>query len=54
MEHSDVPPDTVGVDLVDAGVVVEYTDGREVFYRGYPSKARPHTRPRQERRFTCS
>lgn len=39
MSHrSDVPPDTVGVDLREDGVVVEYTDGREVFYHGVPEK----------------
>jgi hypothetical protein len=50
MEHSDVPPDTVGVDLVDGGVVVEYTDGREVFYRGVPERVQaPHqTAPGKE------
>jgi len=43
MEHSEVPPDTVGIDLVDGGVVVEYTDGREVFYRGVPERVEsPH------------
>jgi hypothetical protein len=50
MEHSDVPPDTVGVDLVDGGVVVEYTDSREVFYRGVPEEVEaPHqTAPGKE------
>lgn len=50
MEHSDVAPDTVGVDLVDGGVVVEYTDGREVFYRGVPEQSEaPHqTAPGKE------
>lgn len=43
MQHSEVPPDTVGVDLVDGGVVVVYTDGREVFYRGVPERVEaPH------------
>jgi hypothetical protein len=43
MDHSDVPPDTLAVDLVDGGVVVEYTDGREVFYRGVPERVEaPH------------
>ncbi len=35
--RSDVPPDTVGVELVEEGVVVEYLDGREAFYRGVPA-----------------
>ena len=34
--HTDVPPSTVGVDLVESGVEVEYTDGRKTFYRGVP------------------
>jgi hypothetical protein len=34
--RSDIPPDTVGVDLVDGGVTVEYVDGRETFYHGVP------------------
>jgi len=42
-EHSEVPLDTVGIDLVDGGVVVECTDGREVFYRGAPERVEtPH------------
>mgnify|MGYP000265357410 CR=1 FL=1 len=36
--RNDVPPDTVGVDLREDGVVVEYLDGREAFYRGVPEK----------------
>ncbi|ERH09480.1 MAG: hypothetical protein J07HX64_01234 [halophilic archaeon J07HX64] len=43
MKHSELPPDTVGIDLVDGGVAVEYTDGREVFYRGVPERVEaPH------------
>lgn len=43
MEHSELPPDTVGIDLVDGGVAVEYTDGREVFYRGVQERVEaPH------------
>ena len=34
--HSEVPPDTLSVRLVDGGIVVEYQDGREVFYHGVP------------------
>lgn len=34
--HGDVPPSTVGVDLVESGVEVEYADGRTTFYRGVP------------------
>ena len=34
--RSDVPPSTLSVDLVEGGVVVEYLDGREVFYHGVP------------------
>lgn len=36
--RSDVPPDTVGVELTDDGVFVEYTDGRRTFYNGVPSR----------------
>jgi hypothetical protein len=35
--RNDVPPVTVGVDLVEEGVVVEYTDGRTTLYRGAPT-----------------
>lgn len=34
--RSDVPPSTIGVDLVEGGVVVQYLDGRDVFYHGPP------------------
>ncbi len=43
MEHSELPPDTVAIDLVDDGVVVECTDGREVLYRGVHERVEtPH------------
>ncbi|EMA53380.1 MULTISPECIES: DUF5796 family protein [Halococcus] len=35
-QRSEFSPDTLPVDLTDAGIVVEYTDGREVFYGGVP------------------
>ena len=35
--RNDVPPATVGVDLREEGVIVEYADGRETLYRGVPS-----------------
>jgi len=35
--HSEVPPDTLPVELSENGVEVEYTDGRRVFYRGVPT-----------------
>jgi len=35
--RNDVPPGTVGVDLVEEGVVIEYTDGRTTLYRGAPT-----------------
>ncbi|WP_226013124.1 DUF5796 family protein [Halomicrobium salinisoli] len=39
MSHrTDVPPDTMGVELREDGVVVEYNDGREAYYRGVPQK----------------
>lgn len=42
--HSEVPPDTLSIRLVDGGIVVEYLDGREVFYHGVPEPAStPHT-----------
>ena len=36
--RNDVAPDTLGVELAEDGVVVEYTDGREPYYRGVPEK----------------
>lgn len=36
--RSDVAPETVGVELTEDGIVVEYTDGRETFYHGVPRK----------------
>ena len=36
--RNDVAPDTLGVELTPDGIVVEYTDGREVFYHGPPEK----------------
>lgn len=36
--RNDVPPDTLGVELTADGVVVEYLDGREAFYRGVPER----------------
>ena len=38
-QHSEVSPDTLSVALTEAGIAVEYTDGREVFYHGVPAKA---------------
>jgi hypothetical protein len=35
--RNDVPPDTLGVELTEDGIAVEYVDGREVFYRGIPT-----------------
>ncbi|WP_276256907.1 DUF5796 family protein [Halomontanus rarus] len=34
--RNNVAPSTLGVDLVDGGVVVTYLDGRETFYNGVP------------------
>ncbi|USZ68207.1 DUF5796 family protein [Halorussus salilacus] len=36
--RNDVAPDTLGVELTEDGIVVEYTDGREAFYHGVPQK----------------
>ena len=36
--RNDVAPDTLGVELAEDGVVVEYTDGREAYYRGVPER----------------
>ncbi|WP_435174600.1 DUF5796 family protein [Halorussus sp. AFM4] len=36
--RNDVAPDTLGVELTEDGIVVEYADGREAFYRGVPTK----------------
>lgn len=37
--RNDVAPSTLGVELTEEGVTVEYLDGREVFYHGPPKKA---------------
>jgi hypothetical protein len=37
--RSDIPPDTVSVELTEDGVAVEYLDGRTTFYHGVPTKA---------------
>jgi hypothetical protein len=40
MSHrSDIPPDTVSVELTEEGIAVEYLDGRTAFYHGVPTKA---------------
>jgi hypothetical protein len=36
--RNDVAPDTLGVELTEDGILVEYTDGREAFYHGVPEK----------------
>ncbi|HET7324255.1 MAG TPA: DUF5796 family protein [Halococcus sp.] len=36
--HSEFSPDTLSIALTEAGIAVEYTDGREVFYHGIPKK----------------
>ncbi len=36
--RSDVPPDTLPIELTEEGIEVEYKDGRSVFYRGVPTK----------------
>ncbi len=38
MTAGDIPPSTIGVDLLDHGVEVEYLDGRTTLYRGVPRK----------------
>jgi len=44
MNFEEVPPATLPVQLTEEGIVVEYTDGREVFYRGVPDRVEsPHT-----------
>jgi hypothetical protein len=34
--RSDVSPDTLGIELREEGILVTYTDGRDVFYHGVP------------------
>jgi len=34
--RNDIAPETVGVELLDHGVGVEYIDGRQTLYRGVP------------------
>ncbi|MDH5020009.1 DUF5796 family protein [Halobacterium rubrum] len=36
--RNDVAPSTLGVELAEEGVYVEYTDGRETFYNGVPER----------------
>jgi len=36
--RNDIAPSTLGVDLEEEGVFVEYTDGRRAFYNGVPEK----------------
>ncbi|WP_410764858.1 DUF5796 family protein [Haloferax sp. DFSO60] len=36
--RNDVAPSTLAVELLDFGVQVEYTDGRQTVYRGVPKK----------------
>ncbi|WP_267639758.1 DUF5796 family protein [Haloarchaeobius amylolyticus] len=36
--RSNVAPSTLGIELQDGGIAVEYTDGRSVFYHGVPDK----------------
>jgi len=36
--RDDIAPDTLGVELTEDGVAVEYTDGRTVFYHGVPER----------------
>jgi len=36
--YSEVAPDSLPVELREDGIVVEYTDGREVYYRGVPER----------------
>jgi len=36
--RNDVAPSTLGVELAEEGVYVEYTDGREAFYNGVPER----------------
>lgn len=44
-EFSDIPPDTLSVSLVDGGILVEYLDGRDVFYHGEPRPVEPPHQP---------
>lgn len=37
-QRSNVSPATLGIELAESGVAVEYLDGREVFYHGVPGK----------------
>jgi hypothetical protein len=37
-DRSNVSPDTLSIELQEGGILVEYTDGREVYYHGAPEK----------------
>lgn len=39
--HSEVPPDTLPIELTADGIEVHYTDERTVFYRGVPQATEP-------------
>ncbi|AAG19606.1 MULTISPECIES: DUF5796 family protein [Halobacterium] len=45
--RNDIAPSTLGVELAEEGVYVEYTDGREAFYNGVPEpiEGTLHTNP---------
>ncbi|KTG10362.1 hypothetical protein AUR64_12390 [Haloprofundus marisrubri] len=36
--RNDIAPSTLGVELIDIGIEVEYLDGRKTLYRGVPKK----------------
>jgi hypothetical protein len=36
--RNDVAPDTLGIELTEDGIAVEYSDGRTVFYHGVPQR----------------
>lgn len=36
--RNDIPPSTLGVELTEDGIFVEYLDGRTAFYNGIPTK----------------
>ncbi|MFB6070576.1 MAG: DUF5796 family protein [Halanaeroarchaeum sp.] len=44
--RTDVPPDTLGVELAEEGIYVTYLDGRQVFYNGVPEKVEGTLRTR--------
>jgi len=47
--RSDVPPETLSVELREDGIAVDYTDGRRVYYLGVPASVTESVRVAPEK-----